>query len=73
LILAAKGSEERKVRTPKGSEPANGGAFEGHQLQVSNPGFKIAFELSSIDDKCNREKTSRPLLARISDLRPEAG
>jgi hypothetical protein len=23
------GSKERKVRTPKGSEPANGGAFEG--------------------------------------------
>jgi hypothetical protein len=30
-------SKERKVRTPEGSEPANGGAFEG----ISNLRFQI--------------------------------
>ena len=48
---------ERKVRTPKGSEPANGGAPE----RIPNSNFKIEVserDLSS-DDKCNREQTSR--------------
>jgi hypothetical protein len=46
-------SKKRKVRTPKGSEPANGGASEG----ISNLKFQIEIseENPSDDDKCNRE------------------
>jgi len=36
-----KGSRERKVRTPKGSEPANGGALERlFDLEISNLRFQ---------------------------------
>ena len=43
--------QERKVRTLKGSEPANGGAFQ-------HLGFDISDLRCWNDDKCNREKTS---------------
>ena len=53
------GSKERKVRTPEGSEPANGGESERNfDSQISN--LKFSDEDRSGDDKCNREKTSRP-------------
>ena len=35
--IRIEGPKERKVRTPKGSEPANGGAFEG----ISDLKFQI--------------------------------
>ena len=46
------GRQERKVRTLKGSEPANGGAFQ------DNLGFEISDLKFWSDDKCNREQTS---------------
>jgi len=54
--------EERKVRTPKGSEPANGGA-SGILANLTD-GY------GHDDDKCNREKTSqRTLRSQIRDLK----
>jgi len=47
-------TKERKVRTPKGSEPANGGA------SVSNLRFQIEIpDEKRGDDKCNRKQTSQ--------------
>ena len=45
----------RKVRTPKGSEPANGGAPAGRRLREQLLGRPC-------DDKCNREQTSQRAL-----------
>jgi hypothetical protein len=48
-------SKERKVRTPKGSEPANGGAFEG----ISSSNFK--FEISEENPRTTTSATeNRP-------------
>jgi len=44
-------TKERKVRTPKGSEPANGGAPAFQSLDFR---FGISEEKHG-DDKCNRE------------------
>jgi len=48
-------AKERKVRTPKGGEPANGGAFD----EIPNSRFQIGTGMDSLDDdKCNRKQTS---------------
>jgi hypothetical protein len=48
--------EERKVRTPQGSEPANGGAAAGSwKSWIPNS----RFQKKLADDKCNRKQTSR--------------
>ena len=62
-------AKKRKVRTPKGSEPANGGAADEFKSQISNLKFQIKRE--SADDKCNRKQTSRPFSFQISNLRFE--
>ena len=46
-------AEERKVRTLKGSEPANGGASEKLGFRILDSGLRF-----SGDDKCNRKQTS---------------
>ena len=56
--IMRRGSKERKVRTPEGSEPANGGA--SREFQISDFKFEISDQNSLDDDKCNREETSRP-------------
>lgn len=52
-------TEERKVRTPEGNEPANGGAPTKFQMPNSKCGRRVRDSLG--DDKCNREKTSHGL------------
>jgi hypothetical protein len=51
-LISDSESQERKVRTLQGSEPANGGAFQPI----------LGFEISNLsgwsDDKCNRKQTS---------------
>ena len=56
------GSKERKVRTPEGSEPANGGPPE--QIQISD--FK--FEISDEEDLRRRQvqqKIDQPVQIRF--------
>jgi hypothetical protein len=53
-------AKERKVRTPKGSEPANGGASTRKNSRFQIPNGKRTRNRGG-DDKCNREQTSRGL------------
>jgi hypothetical protein len=57
-------AKERKVRTPKGSEPANGGA----PAQIPDSKFQIGKGawIFPGDDKCNRKQTSQ-VCFEISD------
>src|SRR6202035_1831658 len=52
-------AQERKVRTPKGSGPANGGAA-GRYLKSQISNLRSQKLVLPDDDKCNREQTSRP-------------